>query len=126
MIWLLLLAWLPVTYFLHVFIHEGAHWLVFKAFGRNPRLHLLPERINGTLYFGRVTWIGEPLTSAQMAAALAAPVVAELAWIALALGVSVFWPWAALEAASGLVDLVVWLCGRKPLTDKQRVLEYLR
>jgi hypothetical protein len=132
--WALLAAWVPATFWVHCLVHEGSHALMLHAFGcTGVRLHLWPSRAPD----GRWMWAsidafpppGRALTLAQTAATFFAPVVAELAWMVVALGVAVVWPWAGLEAASALVDIGTWCTGmirRRAGTDGQRVLEALR
>lgn len=128
----LILAWLPVTFFVHCLIHEGAHWLALRAFGHRARIVPYPHLVEGHLYFARTIQqspLRGLLTGPQKALMLLAPVLTELVWLSIALGVAIVWPWALLEAASALVDLLVWCSGlwtRKPQTDAARLLEALK
>ena len=125
---LLVVAWFPLTLWLHILIHEGAHWLALRAFGYEARVYPYPHKRNGRWVWGWTSWGEADIPLRQVLAISAAPMVAELAWAVVALSVALVWPWAALEAAAALVDVVVgWgLLRRAEGTDARRVLDLLR
>lgn len=122
---LILALWLPLTYLLHVFIHEGAHWLVFRRFGIPARIYVLPSKVNGHWYFGYTRTLDDSdwleFSEPRRLLFWVAPVFAELTWMVLALGVALFWRWAALEAGAAGFDIAVWILGRSLTTDIQKV-----
>lgn len=110
MLWLI--PWAVGTFWLHCLIHEGAHWVAGRAFGLEGQIVLWPGSVDGQWYWARTVWPRGAFVRSQEALVMcAAPVLAELVWLALALAIAIVWPWALLEAGAALVDITQWLLG---------------
>lgn len=129
--WLPLIGWAVGTFWLHCAIHEGAHALVANKLGWHVTgVRLYPHWNRwGHFVWAETLFLMPQNRPAQTLAVSAAPAVAELAWMVLALGAGLWWPPAALEAIPAAVDFANWCRGlvtRQPEADAARVLEALR
>jgi hypothetical protein len=108
------LLWAPFSFLLHNVIHEGAHALITVVYGgRVTAFFPFPSKRTG--YFTWAYVATTPLTRG-VALMLAAPVLAELLWLALFLSLSfvtdgVLQKILLVEVVSSNVDIVVWLLG---------------
>lgn len=115
---LLMLVFLYVT----LFIHEGTHWLIAKAYGADiwsfkPYPHLLPEYTPGRrFYFGRVGYtitgtgrmidkMGKQIAVAPMVFSLIASIMCLAGWQ------RGLWEYLWIPAATEGLNLAWWWAG---------------
>jgi hypothetical protein len=112
--YLLTALWIPFSVILHNLIHEGAHGLAaILNGGRILYVWPFPSRRLGYFTWAYVEYA--PLSTGGLLL-LIAPVIAELVWLASALGLACLTHGGLrkvllLEVVSSNVDIVVWLLG---------------
>lgn len=112
------LAWALPSFLLHNIIHEGAHCLVaLAAKCTNVRLWPFPGKKLGYWTWAHMSYESKSADYSRLRLIHAAPVVAELLWLAMALPALFFVPvgwWTGffvVESVSSCVDMTTWFWG---------------
>lgn len=119
MFWAVLIGWIIVSFWLHVTLHEGAHWLTARWLGVKATITPWPHKLpNGRFVFGYTSLERNITGNLHVGLFSASPLIVELVWWLAALAIAYYGnvgglilPIVLVELVSPVIDIAVYVFG---------------